>query len=840
MEDVIEGFYDGKALDRILKLSELQTILLQVTEQQGVANKNNNDAMAAIKKTQDELKVINDDYQDLSSQLAELREGVKIELDAKDLRVVNDTVKETIREFFEDKPEDFVNIHVHFHTDPNEQRHGMSTDATFTVEVDSQFSSLAVQVSKYWGLDYGEIFFLDRDGRVVPDEMKIKDVVIPEEPAKEMISHWQYRVTVVRCGTEISVEDPTAVDESMRDFTFKVEELQEELDEHRKKLNIQVSGTAGEDKLRIPSLLELNRRAASKYRRIRFDQMCRSLELICFVACYFVFAYYTVSPNDPWTNNMRQIKLAVHDRLEVPFASGSRTLSFSEIRQPAEFMQWFETPLREMTMSDGIFEENGIYMLGDVLSRTYTYERPCPPAPAPAGGVVEAEDVNATNSTNSSNGTNGSNVTTTPAPGAAAAPDPFAQLKKEYCTCGDVALQTYNFSGRADIDEPQSQTYTAPKCVPVPAATLTRVLQERFQLGTREHDGFGMFRGKAAIYDEGETHFFPLGNSSGIAWQAAIAAWGNPLEQETVRAVRTSLLLYAAAVNGVLVTSVTVESTTGGLLIPSVDIGIVDLRPMDNNEVFAYAFLISTTLLIFFMELRRWGCPENTVEKETPNMWWVLHMTVPALVVVMFIIRRIMTGAQVGEILHRLIFPATRAELESFQALYRYSSYQFYWVITTLVTLLLLNTLFFRYTIFFFRQNNTLMTAIVRLSHYLGILALLVLTTICCLGVVFYAMFKSVSPRYRTPTMSLMAALSFAFGSFGDHELVSQQYNEAWLIIMILCWFLLTIVFKNLAVAVFCSFLREYMLRENYQYHPYWSQQNPETYNPHEQIKRAW
>ena len=101
-------------------------------------------------------------------------------------------------------------------------------------------------------------------------------------------------------------------------------------------------------------------------------------------------------------------------------------------------------------------------------------------------------------------------------------------------------------------------------------------------------------------------------------------------------------------------------------------------------------------------------------------------------------------------------------------------------------------------------------------------------------------MFKSVSPRYRTPTMSLMAALSFAFGSFGDHELVSQQYNEAWLIIMILCWFLLTIVFKNLAVAVFCSFLREYMLRENYQYHPFWSQQNPETYNPHEQIKRAW
>jgi hypothetical protein len=382
--------------------------------------------------------------------------------------------------------------------------------------------------------------------------------------------------------------------------------------------------------------------------------------------------------------------------------------------------------------------------------------------------------------------------------------------------------------------------YTPPKCVRTPAATLGGVLQERFQLNSRENDGFGMFRGKASIYDEGDAHFFPLGNASGVLWNRAINEWGNPLERTSVRAVRVTLLLYAAAVNGVLVTSVTMESTPGGLLIPSMDIGIVDLRPMENMEVITYAFLISMSLLIFFMEVRRSACPENAVEKESPNVSWLMHIAIPVLCVVMFIIRRVMTGSQVGDILHQLIFPSTRAELESFQALYEYSSYQFFWVMTCLATLLLLNALFFRYTIFFFRQNKVLMTTVMRLSHFLAILAFLVLTTISSLAFILYSMFKSVSPRYRTPTRSFMAALSFAFGSFADHELLSEEYNEAWLIIMILCWFLLTIVFKNLAVAVFVSFMREYMLRENYQYHAFWTQQNPETYNPYEITKRAW
>merc|ERR1719498_272500 len=257
-------------------------------------------------------------------------------------------------------------------------------------------------------------------------------------------------------------------------------------------------------------------------------------------------------------------------------------------------------------------------------------------------------------------------------------------------------------------------------------------------------------------------------------------------------------------------------------------------------EVFTYAFLISMSLAIFFMEVRRSACPENAVEKESPNMWWLLHISVPMLCAVLFVIRRIQTGSSVGDILHRLIFPSTRADLESFQALYRYSSYQFFWTMTCLVTLLLLNALFFRYSIFFFRQNKVLMSSVMRLSHFLAILGFLVFTTICCLAFILYAMFKSVDARYRTPTRSFMAALSFAFGSFADHELLSEQYNEAWLIIMILCWFLLTIVFKNLAVAVFVSFIREYMLRENYQYHAFWSQQNPETFNPYEITKRAW
>ena len=57
------------------------------------------------------------------------------------------------------------------------------------------------------------------------------------------LSFEDYTVIIYRSPITHEVEDPTAVDESMRDFTFKVEELQEELDEHRRKLNIEVSGT---------------------------------------------------------------------------------------------------------------------------------------------------------------------------------------------------------------------------------------------------------------------------------------------------------------------------------------------------------------------------------------------------------------------------------------------------------------------------------------------------------------------------------------------------------------------------------------------------------------------
>ena len=50
------------------------------------------------------------------------------------------------------------------------------------------------------------------------------------------VSEWQYRVTVVRCGTLLHVEDPNAVDETLNDFTFSQNELQKELDEDRAQL----------------------------------------------------------------------------------------------------------------------------------------------------------------------------------------------------------------------------------------------------------------------------------------------------------------------------------------------------------------------------------------------------------------------------------------------------------------------------------------------------------------------------------------------------------------------------------------------------------------------------
>lgn len=864
-DEVIEGFYDGKALDRILKPQELEQIEREVGNAKSEANAKFSQTKRKIEDTQEKLKELNDQYYNTRVSLDKLLAGNKIELDAKEVRDVNETVKTVVKTFFAEKPEDEVQVHVHFHVAESESRQGMSTDATFTVPTHERFKALAVQVAKYWGLDAGEMFFLDRDGRVVPDEMMIADVVIPPEPAEFMISDWQYRVTVVRCKTELHVEDPQAVDAQMKDFTFSEQQLQNELDADRLEFGIKVSGMAGDDKLKIPSLLELKRLGEEKMRRMRFDVFCRTVEVIFFLIVVVLF-HVQMKPNDPWLQNMQRIQLAIDDQLNVPFVSGVRTLNLTDIHEPAEFTDWVRGPLWEAMKDEGELQRNGLYPIGDILIRTYRIKAECiVPTLAPPVQKMPWYMENGSNATwpmNGSNTTgtdtcrewandgfcdqpcglgglcdvgcsrgcacdyktdcsdcmdclsvNDTNRTTTT---STTTVDLDFLFEEEYCTCGKIAKSVFR------------DTPSAPKCVAPADQHIATLVASQWLKG----EAFGVFDGKVSAYADGEKSYLPL-NTTDIVnneeWKAILV--DEPLLQTDVRALRVLALVYAAAVEGLVAVSVGIESTAGGMIIPNVKTQIIDLNDMGSTDTINYGVLITCSLGIFLMEIRRWMCPENADEAEQPKLWWLVHLAVPIMISVSFYIRKMATGEAVGDLLYKLI--TARRHPEAMMTLFRYASYDSYWIITMIITLLLLNSLFFHYVLFYFKNLRVLTSTVARLFLLLLWTFIISGLIIACFAFILYSMFGSVSDQYRTPTRALLAAVSFAHGSFQEHATLMERYNGAWIGLMLVCWILLGLVMKNLAIGIFVSFGRDFMLRSNYQYHPFWAHQQPETFNPY-------
>jgi len=903
-DEVIEGFYEGKALERILKKAELEKIEAELGEHKSIASAAYNQTQRKMQETQEKLKELNDDFYSTKNKLDKLRDGARIELDPKEIRDVNQDVKDVVKLYFAEKPEDEVQVHVHFHS-TEEGNQGLSTDATFTVPTRANFSSLAVQVAKYWGLDSGEIFFLDRDGRVVPDEMHIQDVVIPEQPAEFMVSEWQYRVTVVRCGTLLHVEDPNATDETLNDFTFSQNELQKELDEDRAHLGIKVSGMAGDEKLKIPSLLELKAIGEKKLRRMRFDVLCRTIEVAIFLVIFMLFLVQFDADNK-WLHSMQRIQLAIDDEFNEPFESPrgpltcgrdadqrcpgtGRRLNFSEIHEPAEFKDWVITRMRDTVGDEGALQARGLYLIGDVMVRTYDYDDPCPPPAPPA--PPEPKVAHWLNDPNLSanwsvpfngsdafgndtcvyaqdgycdypcgggpefgpcdvgcalgcaceyksdcsdcgdctpaptpapviewvGGVNGTNVTRhwTPPPDvedlAAAAEQ---QFQEEYCKCNPVAMQIFRV------------TQKAPKCVDPRITNIMQVIAQQFLTG----QAFSIFDGKVSAYADGQLSYLRMNASA----EAAEAEWfaENPLEKSTVRAVRMMTLVYAASVEGLIAVSVTMETTAGGMIIPSINLQIIDLRRMPTEDVILYGVLVTLSAVIFIMEVRRYLCPENEDEAERPSIWWIVHFSVPLMIAGAFGIKKASAGQNIESMLFELI--TEKRNMDHMGSLFSYAYYDFYWIITMVVTLFLLNALFFRYALSYFQQLKVLTTTVTRLFMFLVCVIVLTVLVMGCFAFILYAMFNSVSPFYRTPTRAMLAAVSFSHGSFAEHADLMENFHGSWLALMLVAWLFLGIIFKNVTVAIFASFLRDWMLRCNYQYHPFWAHKSQATYNPYE------
>lgn len=423
----------------------------------------------------------------------------------------------------------------------------------------------------------------------------------------------------------------------------------------------------------------------------------------------------------------------------------------------------------------------------------------------PAPAVVAAPVGNGTNGTAAA-GTEGSFTGT-----AAAAAQ--AEFYATYCTCGATAQGVFQ------------NTSLAPACIKPADSHIFSVMARQWLAG----EAFGVFAGKVSAYSDGDQMYLSVFTQDEEVYYAGLAH--EPLLQPNVRALRLMTLVYAAAVEGLVAVSVTVESTAGGMLIPGVNLQIIDLRAMSEFEVLLYGLLISLSLVIFLMELRRYTCPENEDEAERPSVWWLIHFVVPVLISIAFYVRKTATGTEIETLLHSLI--TKRRSPEDMETLFRYANYDFYWIITMIVTLLTFNLLFFRYVLFY-KALSIVNSTVGRLALYLLITWILAGVVIGCFAFILYIMFSTISDEYRTPTRALLGAISMAHGSFTHHASLMENYHGSWLALVFVCWVFLTIVFKNLAVAIFVSFGRDLMLRYHSAYHPMWaSRADQSTFNPY-------
>jgi len=829
-DQVIEGYWRKKggevrSLERVLNPADLQEIKAAIATAQSSANSKLQETNQLITSKTTELKTYNDEHSLATSKLKKLREDAKVHLLPAEMKTVKDTVKNTVDELFVRRlgamagEAETVEIHVHFFTPEQEGvaiDKGQSKDAIFKVEIESQFKLLAGQVAKYWGLDSAEIFFLDREGRVVPDEMLVKDVVLPDDDIQYMISEWRYTVTVVRAGTDLGLEDPTKVDSNMKDFTFIPDELNDLLEDQRQQLHIKTENRGKGNRLAIPSLQALKTQGELKMRTIKLDISCRTIEVIIFFIVVIAFVIL-MKPDDRWLREMQRVRLGVSDTLYNDFdyvgESGRERINLATVRSADQFQAFVGGPLREATKSEGWFEKRGLYTIGNVMLRVYREENEeCDESLA--NGTMDGNGTNFTNATvdsnsnNNTNNSNGSNASLLNGPFGL----PTYPLQPS-CQCKYKSREIFKF------------IENHPVCVNFVEKTKFRVMQEQWWGLSDSNTAFSVFEGKVSSYWDTEPSYL-VTNLDTAAFLAGLNP--DPLLDPEVRAIRLLAFVYVTAVEGLVSVSITIEVTAGGMVIPSLNLKILDLRDPSTTDQILYGIVIIASFWMLIAELRRVCCAMSQYEKESASSWLFFHCATPATLLIAFVFRQIAASPDTDELLIALVKrdPDVASQM---MELYKYSVMEFYWLVAMLTAMVWINVLFFRYVLSFYKDVPYISSSVVlnpiikRIFTTMMGLAMIVGMVVSGLAFILYAMWGMTTEEYRTPIRSMLAAISFAHGSFRDHELLMFSYSNWWLVLVLVMYVLLGIIGKNMAVGVLVSHMKEFQLRDNYNYHQFWT-----------------
>mmetsp|Transcript_79697 Transcript_79697/g.221785 ORF Transcript_79697/g.221785 Transcript_79697/m.221785 type:complete len:934 (-) Transcript_79697:125-2926(-) len=901
-KDFVEGWVkEGKPLDRIMRGSQLLEIQSEIKREETKVSKQLTQGEQDLAALQAELNACNEQCVEQQQKLKALRSQQTVTLDTEKKMGISRATKETIDRFLTRRPreqdESQMTTSVDVHFLPGEETTGSnlhiggegagSRDANFTVQLNEHVETLAKQAAKYWGLDANKVFFLDRDGRIVPDKMLLSDIILPplapaSEPATShsaasapatgsssalatlpeggaldvhgkgqeawTVNKRNYTLTLVRATTVLDKQDLSKPKgEVWNDFTFKLGELTAELEATRKKREGLDGVTAREHQSldQIPSLYDLIQLGLQKKRMKMADTRCRWVEFLIFLLSELLFIGFVLLPDSSWAASMRLSSNHI-DRTMGAFTyaeqknTGIRTMEEGHTFE--QYYAWLDGPVRRSVVG-GQLKQGNLHVIG-VFGYIYTVEYApgadvdnwCETPTAP--DTMVDNDSNATlNETcgNSSNATGANNTGN--------------------CSVNATAVASVATTPEFSMDGSTSRRLN--KCVPRSlfvcqtwnTIAIFRLAMERngqvpdCQIPYKAYDFetyFSSFAEAPLAYVQGKIHayvtddFTIVNTTDDASWDAARDDFYLKARRANIPAMMLLVLVYNPSLNGCMAKRYLMEKTLSGSIVMSSKTKGLHLTIADPFTTACYIIIIILAIVCFAMELRRIaGWPKRWSfedERDKCNSITLVFALLPVALLMSFIMYQARFQKSADDLL--ILGPDNMIEEKTLEDIAVVEVVDRYHLVMVLVVHLMFNMLFFRYLLMYFPQLTFLTVMVKKVTKPLISVLTVILLFLSVVAFVFYALYSTKIDSYRNLIIVLMSTFRFAHGGLRDWLLLKLQHPAAWLLLMMMVCVMLPMILNHLPVAVMLSHKREKELQENYSYHTFWASARSQVSNP--------
>jgi len=788
VDEIVEGWLESddgsapKRLDRILNKQVLENAVKVLTQKNQLLNSELNRHQKDIVAQQDLLNQNNELFLKRQDEFAQLKSQVCVELSGKEQLELHCECEDAVAEYFEEKPlaEDFTDVEVCFRDSDNETM-SLSNDAKFRVRASDPIRRLAEQAAKYWGLDPTKVFFLDRDQRVIPEEMIISDIILPPN-SEYVIRQKNYVMTLVRAGAEFNVSAPgEAEGEKWNDFTFDNQWLKEELKKNRESRgDTEAELDEIDPSTAIPSLADLIARGKSKRARLAFDTKMRVLEASTFVVLFILYhlsilqAYFA-------TPTMRQSALVIADQLQA-FTHDNTAKMFNDIQTPDEIQSWFHTAAFDVFEKNvGHVEERGLRIIGEVELREYGVDAP----PCLQAGGAE----NACRKISSCSERAGGIYT------------PVRERNRFWPPC--VAEYSYDYMSARAAASKAGATYS-------------------FIIGNFTTYGGGQAKPRylatsvksqfVAFYD---SHLDPL--------------WSNMQR----RALLLSAFIYSEF-DGIIIFQVYFERSMVGHFSKKMGKYMIDLEDAAPMQEISIIIVMILGFVILVMELRRIIRPRYVEEKERFDIWTLLYVILICIVGVNYVLLTTRNKGADASLSALVKGRGMNADISAshFDKLFESVTADYLLRVSECAVIIVLNLLLFRYVLGWFPQLSSVKVICEQVIPPIMVSTFFVICFLFCFVFLNHATFGYFSENYAFPMTAAATTMKMAMGGVHDWTEINQENPEATAAASVIGFFIFSLCLKSLPIAILVAYKKQLTMEYHSQYHPLWLNKNSTTFDP--------